>query len=138
MEEANSKATIIAHVGCISTTQTTKLARHAQSLGVDAISSIPPFYFNFFFEEIKNYYFDVINSVDVPMLVYNFPDFSGVTLSLNNISIFLKDKRVLSIKHTSSDFYSLERFKKIRKDVVVFSGFDQMFNPGWQQVLMAL
>lgn len=130
VDEVSGKATIIAHIGCISTSQAIELALHAKSQGVDAISSIPPFYFNFSFEEIKNYYFDIADRVDVPLLVYNFPDFSGVTLNADNISVFLNDKRILGIKHTSSDFYSLERFKKIRRDAVVFNGFDQMFLSG--------
>ena len=130
VDEASGKATIIAHIGCISTSQAIELALHAESQGVDAISSIPPFYFNFSFEEIKNYYFDIIDRVNAPLIIYNFPDFSGVTLNADNINVFLNDKRILGIKHTSSDFYSLERFKRIRQDTVVFSGFDQMFLSG--------
>lgn len=130
VDEAGGKATIIAHIGCISTSQAIELALHAESQGVDAISSIPPFYFKFSFDEIKNYYFDIMDHVNTQMLVYNFPDTSGVTLNAANIGVFLNDKRVLGIKHTSSDFYSLERFRRIREDAVIFNGFDEMFLSG--------
>ena len=46
MEEAKGKVTVIAHVACNNTADSMELAAHAQSLGVDAIASIPPIYFH--------------------------------------------------------------------------------------------
>ena len=45
MEEVGGKMTIIAHVACNTTADSQELARHAESLGVDAIAAIPPIYF---------------------------------------------------------------------------------------------
>ena len=42
MSEAKGKLTVIAHVGCNNTADSMELARHAESVGVDAIASIPP------------------------------------------------------------------------------------------------
>ena len=42
MAEARGKVTIIAHVACNNTSDSQALAAHAESLGVDAIASIPP------------------------------------------------------------------------------------------------
>ena len=46
MSEAKGKITVIAHVGCNNTADSVELARHAESVGVDAIASIPPIYFH--------------------------------------------------------------------------------------------
>ena len=46
MSEAKGKLTVIAHVGCNNTADSVELARHAESVGVDAIASIPPIYFH--------------------------------------------------------------------------------------------
>jgi len=121
--------TIIYHVGDISTDNAISLAKHAQKLSVDAISAIPPFYYNFSFQEIKKYYYDIVDSVELPMIIYNFPAFSGVTLNIGNIGEFLCDDRFIGVKHTSNDFYSLERFKK-EYDKLVYNGFDEMFLAG--------
>ena len=43
MAEAKGKLRIIAHVACNNTKDSVELAKHAESLGVDAIASIPPF-----------------------------------------------------------------------------------------------
>ena len=42
MAEAKGKLTVIAHVACNNTADSQELAAHAESLGVDAIASIPP------------------------------------------------------------------------------------------------
>ena len=46
MEAAGGKLVVIAHVACNNTRDSVELAAHAQSLGVDAIASIPPIYFH--------------------------------------------------------------------------------------------
>ena len=45
VKAAQGKLTIIAHVACNNTKDSQELARHAESLGVDAIAAIPPIYF---------------------------------------------------------------------------------------------
>lgn len=127
---AKGRVTLIAHIGCISTAQAIRLAKIAKELGYDAISSVSPFYYKFSFAEIKKYYFDIVDAVDLPMLIYNFPAFSGVNLTVDNINEFLSDERFLGVKHTSSDYFALEQFKSAYPDKVVYNGFDEMFMAG--------
>ena len=77
-EKVGGKCTLIAQIGCISTKQAIGLAKYAEDLGYDAISSVAPYYYKFSFAEIKKYYFDIVDSVSLPMIIYNFPAFSGV------------------------------------------------------------
>ena len=37
---------------------------------------------------------------------------------------------ILGVKHTSSDFFMLERLKSFRPDAVIFNGYDEMFLSG--------
>ena len=46
MAVAKGRITVIAHVACNNTRDSVELARHAESLGVDAIAAIPPIYFH--------------------------------------------------------------------------------------------
>lgn len=128
--ETHNEATVIAHVGTMATAHSLELAHHAESVGVDAISAVAPFYYKYTFDEIKTYYLDIVNSVDVPMIIYNFPNFSGVTLSADNARELLEHQNIIGIKHTSNDFFALERFKRICEDIIVFNGFDEMFLSG--------
>jgi N-acetylneuraminate lyase len=126
-QECKGKCTLISHIGCIGTDQAIELGKHSEALGFDAISSIPPFYYKFSFEEIKNYYFDIVNHVNLPMIIYNFPAFSGVSFNINNIKEFVEDKRFIGIKHTSYDLYQLEQMLKIDERLTVFNGHDEVF-----------
>ena len=126
----NGRAKIISHIGCISTDAAIDLARHAEAHGADIISSVAPFYYKFSFEEIKSYYYDIVNSVSKPMLIYNFPSFSGVTLGVEEVAQFLEDDRFVGVKHTSNNFFDLERFKAAYPDKLFYNGFDEMFLSG--------
>lgn len=128
-DEAKDRATIIYHVGNIGTREAVELAKYGEQANVDAISAIPPFYYKFGFEEIKGYYEDIMDSVHVPMIVYNFPAFSGVQFSMDNFQELLQDDRVIGIKHTSMNLYDLERLQYGSKKFV-FNGHDEVFLGG--------
>ena len=130
IDEAAGRCGVIAHIGTISQDTAIDLAMHAKRAGADAVSSIPPFYYPFSFGEIKSYYYAIVDAVDMPMIIYNFPAFSGVKLDSANIGEFLCDGRFIGVKHTSRDFYSLNRFKASFPDKLVFNGYDEIFVSG--------
>ncbi len=124
------RGTLIAQIGCISTKDAIELAKTAKECGYDAVSSVAPFYYRFSFEEIKKYYYDVVNAADIPMIIYNIPAFSGVTFSVEQMGEFLKDPRFIGIKHTSSDYFVLRQLKTAFPDKIMFNGFDETFLAG--------
>ena len=126
-EEATGKVNLIAHIGAISTEEAIRFGRVAKECGYDAISAIAPFYYKFSFDQIKKHYFDIVEAVDMPMIVYNFPNFSGVNLTVEQVAQFFADDRFIGIKHTSNDFFALEQFKTNFPDKLVYNGFDEMF-----------
>lgn len=128
--ENNGQGVLIAHIGCINQAHAVELARHAEQTGADAISSVPPFYYGFDFESLRQYYLALADAVSLPVLIYNFPANSGVTLTREHFETLLGDPRFLGVKHTSSDFFLMEQFKTIRPDVVVYNGYDEMFLSG--------
>ena len=54
MAEVGGKLTVIAHVACNNTLDSQELARHAESLKVDAIAAIPPIYFHLPLMALRN------------------------------------------------------------------------------------
>ncbi len=129
-EVSRGRCTLIAQTGCIATELTAELAQYAQSVGYDAVSSVPPFYYKFTFDEIKAYYFALADAVNIPIIIYNIPVFSGVTFTAENIGEFLKDERFLGVKFTSNDYYSLERIKSAFPDKIIYNGYDEMMLAG--------
>ena len=129
-EHVGGRCTLIAHIGCISTGQSIKLAQTAKELRYDAISAVAPFYYKFNFNEIKKFYYDIVDAVDLPMIIYNFPAFSGVNLTVDNVKEFLCDNRFIGVKHTSSDHFALEQFKALFPDKLLYNGYDETFLAG--------
>lgn len=125
--EANSgRATVISHVGAISTDAAVGYAEFAQEVGADAVSAISPFYYKFSKREITDYYKDIMAATDLPMFVYNFPNFSGFCLSEDVVEELKEYGNLAGVKYTSSDFFLMERIKTKNPDLVVWNGFDEM------------
>ena len=68
VDEAAGRIPIIAHIGAIGTHSSIDLAQHAAAAGVDAISSVPPFYWGFSPDQIGGYYADLTRSTKLPMI----------------------------------------------------------------------
>jgi len=130
LDETKRSVPIIAHVGCISTDQTVELARHAREAGVDAISAITPFYYDFTASEVLQHYQRLMDSVDLPVIVYYFPALSGVNLSASELRDLLSRERVVGIKHTSYNLFQLERLKRAKSGLLVYNGHDEIFLAG--------
>jgi N-acetylneuraminate lyase len=129
--EANrGRVRLIAQIGAISTKKAIEFAKYAEECGYDAISSLAPFYYKFSFAQVKKYYFDIVDSVNLPMIIYNIPLYSGVSMSLDQIGEFLSDERFIGIKHTANDYFALQQFKRVFPDKVMYNGFDEMFLAG--------
>ncbi len=130
--EANAgRTTMIAHVGTICTDHAIELAKYAKEVGFDAISAVAPYYYSFSYDAIKNYYLDIVNSVDIPMIIYNFPNASGFNFTKAIAEeMFACSDRFIGIKHTTSDLFLLQQFKSMSAKPVVYNGWDEMFIAG--------
>jgi len=130
MDEVGDRAAIIAHVGCTGTRETAELARHAQAVGAHALSSVTPLYFAYSFADVKQYYKDITAASDLPLIIYNIPARTGMTLSIAQLGELLSIDGVAGMKFTSSDFYMLERLRTQFPDHIFYNGSDEMLLSG--------
>ena len=129
-EENNGEKLVIAHIGQIATEHALELGRHAKAAGADAISSISPFYYKFSSAEIQQYYLDLMNALEMPFFIYNFPAFSGFSLTPELLDEMCACPYVAGVKFTSSDFFQLERMKRAHPDLTIWNGYDEMLLSG--------
>lgn len=130
-EEAKGKIALIAHVGCVSTAESQRLATAAARVGFDAVSAVTPFYYPFSFEEHCNHYRAIIDSADgLPMVVYNIPALSGVKLTLDQIATLVTLPGVAALKQTSGDLFQMEQIRRAHPDLVLYNGYDEIFALG--------
>lgn len=117
----------IAHVGALPTADAVHMAAAAEQSGAAAISAVPPYYYNFSFDEIYSYYVDIVKSSSLPMIVYHVPGFSGVSMSRNDIVRLAGIEGVGGIKYTDGNLFMLERIRADCLDLKIFSGQDTLF-----------
>ena len=75
--KAADGAFVIANIGTVGSIPAETLAAHAEKAGANAVSSVPPFYFRFSFDEIAAYYHDLARKTKLPMMIYNIPDLTN-------------------------------------------------------------
>lgn len=132
MEAAQGKLTVIAHVACNNTADSCELAAHAESLGVDAIASIPPIYFHLPEHAIAQYWNDISAAApNTDFVIYNIPQLAGVALTMPLFKEMLKNPRVAAVKNSSMPVQDIQMFKmEGGEDFVVFNGPDEQLISG--------
>jgi dihydrodipicolinate synthase/N-acetylneuraminate lyase len=133
VDQAQGRLTVIAHVGTTSTQQSVALARHAQSVGADLVSSIAPYYHRHDERTVLGYFEALVRAVDLPVYVYNNPKTSGFTLA----PAFLRrlaDAGVQGIKDSGFSFIELTHFMLALEGAPGFrfiAGTEALALPAW-------
>lgn len=132
MEAVGDKMTIIAHVACNNTQDSMELAKHAESLHVDAIAAIPPIYFRLPEYAIAKYWNDISQAApNTDFVIYNIPQLAGVALTLPLLKEMLKNPRVVAVKNSSMPVQDIQMFKDVGEGkLTVFNGPDEQFIAG--------
>lgn len=125
-ETVGDKAKLIAQVGSLDLNEAIELGKYATALGYDAISAVTPFYYPFSFEEIKDYYYELIQETQNDLIIYAIPGLTGVNISMEQFQELFSNDRVIGVKYTAPDFFLLERIRQKFPDKLIFSGFDEM------------
>lgn len=131
VKAAQGKLTIIAHVACNNTKDSQELARHAESLGVDAIAAIPPIYFRLPEYAIAKYWNDISDAApNTDFIIYNIPQLAGVALTPSLYEKMRENPRVIGVKNSSMPVQDIQTFCKAGDDYIVFNGPDEQFISG--------
>lgn len=130
-EAAGDDFTVIVHIGCASTKESIELAKHAQSIGADAISAVPSVYYHLPAESVKLHWESIINATDVPFIIYNIPQLTGFDLSPAMLGEFAKNEKIIGVKNSAEPVYLMERYRKAAgDDFIIFNGSDEQFVGG--------
>ncbi len=132
MEQSKGRLTVIAHVACNNTADSMELARHAQSLHVDAIAAIPPIYFHLPEHAIADYWNEISAAApDTDFVIYNIPQLAGIALTMSLFAKMRENPRVIGVKNSSMPVQDIQMFKQAGgDDYVIFNGPDEQFISG--------
>lgn len=124
-DEGKGRASLIAHVGAIDLKTAVELARHAGQIGLDAISSVPPFFFHYGESEIADYYKALADASGLPVLMYASP-LSGVNITWDMVDRLMDIPGMIGLKWTSYDYFTMHRIKELRGgNINVINGPDE-------------
>lgn len=132
MKANDGSLTVIAHVACNNTRDSQELARHAESLGVDAIAAIPPIYFRLPEHAIAKYWNDISAAApNTDFVIYNIPQLAGVALTPSLYAEMRKNPNVIGVKNSSMPVQDIQMFcQDSGADYIVFNGPDEQFISG--------
>ena len=128
-DEVGDEVALIAQVGSANVYESIELGQYATDLGYDAISAVTPFYYKFSFDEVKQFYFDIIDAVDNRMIVYSIPFLTGVNIGVEQFAELFAREEIIGVKFTAADLYQLERLRQRFPNQLIWSGFDEMLLP---------
>ena len=117
---------VIANITDIRPKVAIKLGRFAKSLGLPAVALMPPIFFPMSQADVLAYFLHVADAVDLPVMLYNFPELTGKRIDLSTIAAFADRASMCAIKQSGGDFaYHRDLIALGReKNYVVMSGAD--------------
>jgi N-acetylneuraminate lyase len=122
----NGRVPCIVHIARMNYNEMVDLAVHAEKAGADAISAIPPLFYQYDHQAIYNYYEGLSNAINIPIMIYNNPN-TGVHFSAEQVAELYNIKNVTAIKWTNYEFYQVMRILDLTNDEFnVISGPDEM------------
>ena len=100
---------VVAHIGSPSTALSVRLTKDAQDADVDAVASVPPYYYKHDEKTILEYFRAIVNATDLPVYVYNNPGASGNPITPKLLKE-LSNLGVKGIKDSSFSFIQFSNF----------------------------
>ena len=131
MDVADDDFTVIVHVGCAGTKESIRLARHAEKIGVDAVSAVPSVYYHLSPASVEKHWNGIIDSTDLPFIIYNIPQLTSFNLPLDLFERMAKNPKVTGIKNSEEPVYNMERYRTVAgDDFIIFNGSDEQYLGG--------
>lgn len=124
----NGRCKVLAGSGANSTAEALHLTRHAKADGADFSLQVAPYYNKPTQEGLYRHFATIADSCDIPIVIYNVPGRSGVSVSAETIARLAKNCNVAGVKEASG---SVDRVSEILDlcDIPVLSGDDALTVP---------
>jgi len=131
MEESRGDTPVVAGIGANATWKAVELTREAESLGVDALLVLAPYYNKPTQEGLYQHFRAVARSTRLPVVVYNIPGRCAVNIAPKTIARLAKDcPNILAVKEASGSLDQVSEIVSLTPpSFVVLSGDDSLTLP---------
>lgn len=123
--ESAGRAVVVAGAGCFGTRETTLLSQAAEAAGADALMIALPVYYPVGFAEVRNHYAAIANAVGIPILYYDFPTHTHLSVTPDQIADLAEIPGICGSKETILDLEAIGSIVKAanqHKPFAVFTG----------------
>lgn len=132
IEEARGKASVIAGAGDAGTDATLRAVLQAQNLGADAVLVVTPYYMKPGDKGCFEHFATLSENSDIPIILYNIPQLTGVTLSWKVVEDLVELKNIVGIKDSSGNMsYVMTLLEKVSERISVLCGWDEIVFPAF-------
>ena len=125
IDSVGTKANIIAGTGTYSTSETVEITKMADSIGVDGIMIVTPYYSKPSQLGILKHFEEVSKITNLPIMAYNIPGRTSTLIELETLVSLVDDIGIHSIKDAVGNFeFSKKELETLKDRVDIYSGND--------------
>jgi len=130
-EVTKKRIPVIAGTGSNCTETAVYLSEEAQKLGADGLLLVSPYYNKATQNGLKAHFKAVADAVNIPILLYNIPGRTGVTITAHTIAdLCLNVPNIVGVKEASGDFSAIADLLSLTDGKAdVYSGNDNQIVP---------
>lgn len=121
---------VIAGTGSNNTESSIELSKYAESIGVDGILLVTPYYNKTTQVGLIAHYTAIASAVNVPIILYNVPSRTGVNILPETAFELSKIEHIVAIKEASGNISQVAKLAKLCKEnLAIYSGNDDQIVP---------
>ena len=129
-EVVAGRVPVYAGTGCVTTAETLELTKKAESIGIEGVSVITPYFVAVSQAELVDYYREVADATSLPLVLYSIPARTGNLIEYTTTATLSKVPNIAGIKDSSGNFdNTLLYLENTPDDFRVLSGNDSLLLP---------
>ena len=134
-DAVGNKIPLMAGVGCASTIETVALAKKAEELGFEIMMVVSPYYTKPTQKELYNHFKKVAESVNIQMMLYNIPIFTGVNINPETVAKLSEIENIIAVKEEAelNPKQMTEFINATPDDFIIYCGDDPMILEAFAQ-----
>ena len=130
VETVAKRAVVLAGAGSNDTAHAIELAKGCEATGVDGVLLVTPYYNKTTQKGLIKHYTAIANSINIPVLLYNVPGRTGLSISPKTCYELSKVKNIVGIKEASGNFPNIAEIAALcGPDFDLYSGNDDQNIP---------
>lgn len=130
VDVVNKRIPVIAGTGSNNTDASVKMSIWAESIGVDGLLIITPYYNRTTQKGLVAHFGEIASNVKIPIILYNVPSRTGMNLLPQTILQLTKFSNIVAVKEASGDISQIAKIKAFCGDKIdIYSGNDDQVVP---------